>query len=316
MGDACSRGRLLIAGLALLASARCGDGGPPPANTPSPPDPASGVVVVAAGDIANCGSSGAELTAQLLDAIFPAGTSLAAGLVLPLGDNAYNDGTLRQYQQCYAPTWGRHLDRSRPVPGNHDYHTPGAAGYFDYFGSLAGTRGLGYYSYTLGAWHLVALNSNCDELDGGCARGSAMERWLRDDLARNTARCTLAYWHHPRFSTGAVHGSDPRLQDIWATLAEFDADVVLAGHEHLYERTGPRSADGGQDTAHGLRQFVVGTGGRSLYAFRSQPPEPDVEARENQDFGVLRMTLRVQSYAWQFMATSRAILDEGEASCH
>ena len=107
------------------------------------------------------------------------------------------------------------------------------------------------------------------------------------------------------------------MQDIWATLAEFDADVVLAGHEHLYERTGPRSADGGPDTVHGLRQFVVGTGGRSLYAFRSQPPEPDVEARENQDFGVLRMTLRAQSYAWQFItAPDGAVLDEGEASCH
>lgn len=309
------RGRLLIASLALLAATTCGDVSPQPGNTPPPPDQAD-ALVVAAGDIANCGSSGAEHTAQLLDAVFPVGTPPAAGLVLALGDNAYNDGTLRQYQQCYGPTWGRHLSRTQPVPGNHDYHTPSAAGYFDYFGSLAGPRGLGYYSYTLGAWHLVALNSNCGFLEGGCARGSVMDRWLRDELARNPGRCTLAYWHHPRFSTGAVHGSDPRMQDIWATLAEFGADVVLAGHEHLYERTGPRSAEGAEDTARGIRQFIVGTGGRSLYGFRPEPPEPDVEARDNQHYGVLRLRLRAQSYAWQFVATTSAVLDEGEGSCH
>ena len=191
-----------------------------PTETPVPvPD----VVLVGAGDIAGCSSDGDEATAKLLDSI--------PGTVFTTGDNAYPSGTMSEFLDCYDPSWGRHKARTYPSSGNHDYGTQGAAGYYAYFGSVAGDPDKGYYSYDLGSWHIVVLNSNIQE-----GAGSDQEQWLRADLAAHPVACTLAYWHHPRFSSGDVHGSDGKMQSLWQALYDFGADVVLNGHEHNYER--------------------------------------------------------------------------------
>ena len=280
-----------------------------PANSPAgsvdptpTPEPA---VLVGAGDIADCDESGDEATAALLDAI--------EGTVFTTGDNAYQSGTPEQFAECYHPTWGRHRARTRPAPGNHDYETPGAAGYFEYFGEAAGQPGAGYYSYDLGAWHIIALNSICDAV-GGCGSGSAQEQWLRADLAEHAATCTLAYWHHPRFSSGQ-HGNDDDYDAFWRALYQAGADVVLAGHDHTYERFAPQTPDAELDVARGIRQFVVGSGGKSHYRF-----EDDVansEARNNDTFGVLKLTLRASDYDWEFIPVQgSAFIDSGTDACH
>ncbi|HET6622980.1 MAG TPA: Calx-beta domain-containing protein, partial [Gaiellaceae bacterium] len=160
--------------------------------------------------------------------------------VLALGDLQYEDATRAKFGASYDPSWGRLRSITRPVPGNHEYRTDGADGYFGYFGAAAGDPAKGYYSYDLGGWHLVALNSSCSEV-GGCGAGSRQERWLRADLAASSAPCTLAYWHHPRFSSGS-HGSDPSYEAFWRALYEAGADVVLVGHDHDYERFAPQTA--------------------------------------------------------------------------
>ncbi len=209
-------------------------------------------VLLAAGDISSCRSSGDEATAKLLDGL--------TGTVATLGDNAYQSGTAQEFADCYGPTWGRHKARTRPSPGNHDYGTAGAAGYFGYFGAAAGDPAKGYYSYDLGAWHVVALNSQCAETGSGCEAGSAQERWLRADLKAHPARCTLAYWHHAPFSSGATHGGDPATRALWRALYDHGADIVLAGHEHNYERFAP--VDGNRDRARGIRLFAAGSSSR------------------------------------------------------
>jgi hypothetical protein len=182
-------------------------------------------ILVAVGDIASCSSDGDEATAALLDGL--------SGTIATLGDHAYRSGTPQEFADCYDPSWGRHKDRTRPAPGNHDYETSGAAGYFDYFGAAAGEPGKGYYSYDLGTWHIVVLNSNCSQV-GGCGEGTPQEQWLREDLAAHPATCTLAYWHHPLFSSGTEHGGNESMQPVWQALYDAGADVVLAGHEHNY----------------------------------------------------------------------------------
>jgi hypothetical protein len=257
-------------------------------------------VLVGAGDIAACGRMGDDSTAALIDGI--------EGTVFTTGDNAYSSGSPEEYRDCYDPSWGRHRARTRPVPGNHEYLTPGAAGYFAYFGAAAGNPGEGWYSYDLNGWHLVALNS---EMPAG--PGSAQERWLRADLAANPARCTLAYWHHPRFSSGR-YGNDPRTDGLWRALYEAGADVVLVGHDHVYERFAPQNPDGGADPARGIRQFTVGTGGLSLYAFNT--PHPTSEVRYNQTFGVLKLVLERGAYAWEYIPVSGSFRDTGRTACH
>lgn len=270
-------------------------------------------LVVAAGDIATCPGGQQAATAALVDALVPATTRLSTAVVAVLGDNAYEQGTKDDYLGCYDPSWGRHKARTRPAVGNHEYLTPGAEGYFDYFGAAAGDRDRGYYSYGLGAWHVVVLNSNCGAI-GGCQAGSAQETWLRADLAAHPTACTLAYWHHPRFSSGAVHGSNPSLADLWKALVDAGAEVALAGHEHFYERFAPLDA-AGNPAPLGLRSFIVGTGGRTLYPFAT--PLPGSEARDNATFGVLRLTLRPTSYDWQFVpAPPGSFTDSGSAACH
>jgi acid phosphatase type 7 len=211
--------------------------------------PTSDPVVLGAGDIADCASSGDEATAKLLDDI--------SGTVYTTGDNAYESGTTTEFSECYDPTWGRHKARTRPSVGNHEYETADAQGYFDYFGSAAGDPKKGYYSYDLGEWHIVSLNSMCEHV-GGCEATSPMVRWLEQDLASNPKPCTLAYWHNPLFSSG-YHGSDPKMKPSWEALYAADAEVVLNGHDHDYERFAPQSPSGAADSARGLREFVVGT---------------------------------------------------------
>src|SRR5688500_11340672 len=210
-------------------------------------------VFVGAGDIANCSGKNDEATAKLLDNI--------AGTVFTLGDNVYPDGAPAEFADCYGPSWGRHKDRTRPAPGNHDYHTANASGYYNYFGAAAGDPGKGYYSYNLGAWHIIALNSEV-----GYQAGSAQEQWLKADLAANKNGCTLAYFHHARFSSGQ-HGNITRMQPFWQALYDNGADVIVNGHDHLYERFAPQNPSGQADANRGIREFVVGIGGGGLYRF-------------------------------------------------
>jgi 3',5'-cyclic AMP phosphodiesterase CpdA len=267
------------------------------------PDP----VLVGAGDIADCKQiEGAKATAKLLERI--------PGTVFTLGDNAYPRGTAEQFQDCYGPTWGRFLETTRPTVGNHEYETGGAAAYFAYFGEAAGPPDKGYYSYDLGKWHVVVLNSNCGEI-GGCRAGSPQEQWLRRDLAEHPSVCTVAMWHHPRFSSASEHGDDGRTRDLWKALEEGDAEIVLSGHDHTYERFAPRDADGLPDPIQGIRQFVVGTGGRHEYAWGAIQPES--EAHNNKTFGVLKLTLHPDSYDWEFVPIDgETFTDSGTAKCH
>ena len=266
-------------------------------------------IIAAAGDIA-C-PPGASVTPTHCHHAATSDLLEGATAVLTLGDNQYPNGTLAEFQGSFDPTWGRFKSVMYPSVGNHDYHIPGAAGYFDYFGTAAGPRDKGYYSFEIGAWHLVALNSNCVEI-GGCEEGSAQEQWLRADLAASSASCTLAYWHHPLFSSGK-HGSDPRMATIWQALYEHGADVVLSGHDHDYQRFAPQTAAGVAD-ARAPREFVVGTGGYSLRF--GGPPIANQEAQSHDTFGVLKLTLHPASYDWEFVAEAGgAFSDSGSADC-
>jgi hypothetical protein len=271
---------------------------PSPISIAPPADTGEEHVLVGAGDIGWCGSAGVEETARLLDRI--------PGTVFTTGDNAYPSGTARQFAECYEPTWGRHKARTFPAPGNHDYDTPGAAPYFAYFGARAGPAGAGYYSYQLGSWHIVSLNS---ALPG--APGSAQLRWLRSDLSARPARCSIAYWHDPLFSSGP-NGNQPQMHDVWQLLTEFGVDIVIAGDDHGYERFAPQDASGFPDPERGIRQFVVGTGGAPLYDFG--PPRPNSEVRIAA-WGVLKLTLRSRTYSWDFVPASGGPADFGTDQC-
>ena len=273
--------------------------------TTTTPPPGADPVVLAAGDIAACSSSGDEATAAIL-----AGQP---GTVITLGDNVYSDGTAAEFANCYDPSWGAHKARTRPSPGNHDYHTAGASGYFGYFGAAAGDPAKGYYSYDLGDWHVVSLNSNCSTVS--CSSNSPQVTWLRADLAASGARCTLAYWHHPRFSSGSNHGSSTSVQPLYQALYDHDADLILVGHEHNYERFAPLTPTGSIDTSRGIRQFVVGTGGRSHYGFG--PAITGSEVRDGSALGVLKITLEAGSYDWQFLPVAgQTFTDSGTQTCH
>jgi hypothetical protein len=254
------------------------------------------------GDIADCGVSGDEATAALLDGL--------DGYVFTLGDNVYPNGTATEYANCYGAqtTWGRHKDRTYPSAGNHEYNTLGATGYYGYFGARAGDPAKGYYSFDLGAWHVIVLNSNI-------ARdvNSAQIQWLRADLAASTRACTIAYWHHPLFSSGS-HGNNPSVQAFWDVLYEFNADVIMGGHDHDYERFAPQTPGAAADNARGIRQFVVGTGGKSLYAMGTA--KANSQRYYNGTAGVLKLTLYEGGYGWQFIPVSGSFTDSGSGTCH
>jgi len=258
-------------------------------------------VLVGAGDIADCTSTNDEATAALLGAF--------AGTVFVAGDNAYEVGSSDNYAQCYDPSWGKYKNRTRPAPGNHEYLTPRASGYYHYFGSAAGDSLLGYYSYDLASWHIVVLNSVAD-----ARAGSAQEQWLRADLAAHPAACTLAYWHYPRFSSG-LHGNSPEMEAAWEALYEAGAEVVISGHDHDYERFAPQTPSGFPDPARGIREFVVGTGGKSQRAWGYVVPNSEV--RSNTTFGVLALRLYANRYEWTFVPTQPGgFRDSGAATCH
>ncbi|PYP76241.1 MAG: alkaline phosphatase, partial [Gemmatimonadetes bacterium] len=274
--------------------------------TASPP-PSNDQVLVGAGDIATCSSSGDEATATLLDNI--------VGTVITLGDNVYDSGTATEYANCYGPSWGRHRARTRPTPGNHEYNTLNATGYYGYFGAAAGDPSKGYYSYDAGAWHIIVLNSNSSCTTISCAAGSAQDTWLRADLAAHSNVCTLAYWHHPRFNSGASHGNNTAVANFWDALYQYGADVILNGHEHVYERFAPQTPGAIADPTNGIRQFTVGTGGASHYSFGTI--QPNSEARNGNTYGVLKLTLHATSYDWQFVPVAGATFtDSGTGNCH
>ena len=273
----------------------------------SSPNDKSAAVLVGAGDIASCDDlSGAEATAKLIEKI--------PGTVFAAGDLAYPDGSDEQFAKCYNPTWGRFKDRTRPAPGNHEYHSNGASGYARYFGSAAGDPSKAYYSYDLGSWHIVALNSECAEV-GGCDENSAQTKWLRRDLAQHPSICTLAYFHKPLFSSGDKHGNDPEMKPLWQALYSARATIVINGHDHDYERFAPQNPDGASDPQHGIREFVVGTGGKNLRGFGA--PKPNSEVRSNQAFGVLKLKLYKDSYDWEFIPVAgKDFRDSGSGTCH
>jgi hypothetical protein len=267
------------------------------------PVAAADPVLVGAGDISDCGSAKDEETATLLDGI--------PGTVATFGDNAYVDGTAAQFHDCYHPTWGRHKGRTKPSAGNHEYHTSGATGYYGYFGAAAGPAGQGWYSYDLGRWHMIVLNSNCGDV--GCGTTSTQVKWLRADLAAHAGDHVIAYWHHPRFSSGE-HGNDGSVQPFWDALYAAGADIVLNGHDHDYERFAPQSPSGQADSAHGIREFVVGTGGRGLRPRHSTAKNSQVFAEA---FGVLKLTLHANSYDWRFVPIAgEKFTDSGTGTPH
>lgn len=262
--------------------------------------PSRPAVLVGAGDIASCRHDDDEATAKLLDSI--------PGTVFTAGDNVYS-GSPTRFADCYAPTWGRHKARTRPSPGNHDYRTLRGAQYYAYFGAAAGDSGRGYYSYELGGWHIISLNSNALMI-----AGSPQEQWLRADLAAHPAKCTLAYWHHPRFSSGE-HGSSRAPEPLWNALYEANADVVINGHDHTYERFAPQTPRGVRDTARGIREFVVGLGGAGFYEFSIV--RANSEVRHNRTHGVIKLTLHPDGYDWEFVPVAgRRFRDSGSGKCH
>lgn len=262
----------------------------------APPLPIEDVTLVGAGDISWCSNDNDKLTAQLLDNI--------PGTVFTAGDNAYPDGTSSQFTDCYGPTWGRYKDRTKPTPGNHDYHTPDASAYFQYFDNIPS-----YYAYDRGGWRIYALNSEIDVSDE-----SEQVQWLKLDLATHPSQCVLAYWHTPRWSSGTVHGNSKRMQTLWKILYDSGAELVINGHEHNYERFAPMNAEGTADP-QGMREIVAGTGGGDLYPFGT--PLPASEVQNSTTYGVLKLTLHSDSYDWQFIpVTGLTFTDTGSAVCH
>jgi hypothetical protein len=263
------------------------------------------VTLVGAGDIAGCDFKDDRKTAKLVGKI--------GGTVFTLGDNVYPDGTRQQFRECYDPTWGKYKERTRPTAGNHDYNTTGAKPYFNYFRWRAG-RPTGYYSYDRGSWHIVVLNSICEEV-GGCGKRSAQGRWLRSDLAQNPTKCTLAYFHDPLYASGREHDS-PQVRPFWDKLYNQHADVILSGNAHRYERFARITPSGERSSARGIRQFIVGTGGTAQGTIKG-PDEPRMQAKKVGTPGVLKLKLGSGFYKWKFVPVEgRNYTDSGRARCN
>jgi acid phosphatase type 7 len=294
--------------MVAVVSPACSDGAAPPAPEPPPeapappeepePPPAASEIFVGAGDIAGCTERfHDEATADLLDMI--------QGTVFGLGDNVQGSGTPEDFANCYEPSWGRHKARTWPAVGNHEYNVPDAAPHFEYWGERAGPAGKGYYSYDLGSWHIVVLNSNL--LFG------EQNEWLDADLTANPRQCTLAYWHHPWFTSSAYQGSE-ELRRFVEILYEAGTDVVLTGHAHGYERFAPQTPDGQVDEERGIRHFVVGTGGAPFHPFKRIKPNSEIRALV---YGVLKLELFADRYTWEFVPVEgETFTDEGEGRCH
>jgi hypothetical protein len=273
------------------------DGTPPPGS----------VAMAGAGDYGWCDNEVDEQTAQILE-------SMPYARVFTLGDNAYANGSHAEFANCTDPSWGRVKDRTYPSVGGHEYHTPGAAGYFDYYGAAAGDPTKGYYSYDYGSWHVVVLNSECNQI-GGCGPGSPQENWLRRDLAAHMTDCTLAYWHVPLYSSGTTHGPDANMRPFWRALYDYGADLVVNAHEHNYERFLPQSPDGALDLAYGITQITAGTGGYLLYPLG--PAAPNSAVRIDNTPGILKLVLHPDRFDWKFIGIpGTTATDSGTTSCH
>jgi len=285
--------------------------GSPSAGSPSASSPSDGTVFVGAGDIAECPTQGDEETAALLDAVVAEDPD---AVVYTTGDNVYPDGSYQEYLDCYEPSWGRHKDRTRPAVGNHEFKQTKAEGYNEYWGDRGGPFDLYYYSYDVEGWHVVVLNSECHRV--GCEFASDdgdQVEWLEADLEASDARCTIAIWHHPRWSSGR-YSNDADYDTFWRVLYDHGAEIVLNGHEHLYERFEPMSPDGEIDEARGIRQFTVGTGGGNLRGFRDIKPNSVARGSEH---GILQLNLEGDGYHWQFLSVEDAgFTDSGSGTCH
>ena len=290
---------LLLGCAAALAVALTAGVGKAPAAT-------RGVLLVGAGDIADCGLKTDEATAKLVKNI--------RGTVFTLGDNVYDTGTRAEFKNCYDPSWGDFKRRTKPAVGNHEYYTNNASPYYDYFGRKAGSPRRGYYSYDRGAWHIVVLNSNCEKV-GGCDTDSPQAEWLRKDLAANRTACTLAYWHHPLFASGD-EVQTASVRPFWEILYNRGAELVLAGHAHRYERHRLMDPSGRRDPENGIRQIIVGTGGK--------PPSGDIGTTDANSVvkndntpGVLRLSLKANSYNYKFIPVpNKNFTDQGKGTCH
>jgi hypothetical protein len=274
-----------------------------PVETPNPaPGGDSSAVLVGAGDIGLCGSQAPVQTGNLIKTI--------AGTVFAAGDLAYLDGSAKDFQECYDPAWGAFKSRTRPVPGNHEYTTSGASAYYNYFGGAAdGVTGQGYYAYTVGSWLVVALNSEID-----VSAGSPQVAWLRSTLQAANSKCVAAIWHKPLYSSGA-HGPNPYVRDLWQVLYENNAEIVINGHDHIYEHFSPQDPTGRPDPNRGIRQFTVGTGGAALTTTAGRSPNSLLV--ETNHYGVLKLTLSSGAYTFDFISVqSAAVLDHGTFACH
>lgn len=293
------------AAVALLGSSlRCGGSPSDSVAGPTPPiisQPSSEPVLVGAGDMGQCPGGQQDATALLLDRI--------GGTVFTAGDNLNGPTpTLENYETCYGSSWGRHRARTRPAPGNHDYDPPGPAAYFSYFGDAAGAPGLGFYSYDISSWHVVVLNTNLP-----MGPGSLQQAWLKEDLEANASACTAAYFHYPLF-TSSQYGPNSEVRPLWQTLYAHGVEVIINGHHHQYERFAPQDPDGRPDGKLGIRQFVVGTGGSSLYGFIASAANSEVRASA---YGVLKLTLQPAGYTWEFISVpGTSFRDSGTGSCH
>ncbi len=311
----------------LVILTACAVACPPPVRITPPSAKASAEVValagasvlIGAGDIAGCSSRADENTAALVDSVLKADSAAGVGdEVFLAGDSAYPSGRAEDFVNCYTPSWGspgyRIQRKIRPVPGNHEYDSPGAIPYYQYFGDRAGPAGKGYYSYKLGEWRIYALNSQI-AVDSRFTDSDrrAQEDWLRKDLKDNATKCVLAYWHHPLFSSG-YHGNETLMSALFQILYEADAELVLAGHDHSYERFAPQTAAGVKDTLRGITQIVVGTGGANLRGFNA--PVRNSVARIEGHYGVIKFTLGSGGYQRAFLETNGRIWDSGQGSCH
>jgi hypothetical protein len=291
-------------GAHVPGSSAAASAGSDPTSAPLPTPVPLTQVVYAAGDLSDCPGAVPAVVDLIRDSQSP---------ILALGDIVHPTGRPEEYANCFDPTWQDVKARLRPVPGNHDYQTPGAVGYYEYFGDRAGDPSRGYYSFNIGWWHIVALNSICGPI-GGCQDGSPQIQWLTEDLAAHPTSCTLAYWHHPRFASGngaAVR----RTTTLWRTLYEAGVDLVLNGHDHDYERFAPMDPAGRLDGERGIRQFIVGTGGANLT--RRERVAENSEVWTNAHHGILELTLHHDGYAWRFLAADGGtVIDRGTGSCH
>jgi hypothetical protein len=301
-GSGLHRGSSASAGPSALVGAS--SSAAPSTSASAVPTPSGDPVLVGAGDIGSCAGDGAARTAALVAA--------EPGVVFTAGDNAYPDGSSEQFAACYGPTWGRELARTRPAPGERDHATADLAGYLGYFGKAAAPDGTAWYSYDLGTWHVIVLDSTC-EAAGGCAADSEQGRWLAADLAASDARCTLAVWHQPRFSSG-VHGNTPAVAPFWEALYAAGADVIVNAHDPEYERFAPQDPSGAADRVRGIREFVVGTGGADLQDFAAQAANSELRVAGYN--GVIRLVLHPTAYEWSFLTTSNGVLDAGGGPCH